>query len=532
MSKNLKLTALILSAVMAVSCIPANIFSGNAEVLKISDTEVRPLEDFTEELQQYPEYYISGSLTKTTDRSYSYDSAGRLTDTENVSTIEGTITKLKDQYGNVVQSLNQELDPTLYKFTEGAYTYNGAGQRVKKEVVMRDGNNNPLPAVTRKYFYTGDCVLFVADASNNKTIENVLDLSGSILLSQRFELTPNGNVENGWYFFNTDIRGSITSILREDLSFATGYVYDEYGNQIKTGEKDFLNEATYTGAIYDEESDLYFLNARYYDSNTGQFISRDTYLGDAYSPWTQNLYSYTGGNPVNYTDPTGHIALAVIALIAGAIIGGAIGAYKSYKDTGSVSAGSVVKGALIGGGVGFLAGAGAAILATGAAMATTAEVVAGVKTIVAAGSLSASIGLMGENVKTFVGNLSGSTATQITENQRKMNYVRETGKKGEDFVTRLINQPKNTERIYFKNAAGKDYYRIPDLYNKFEHMMGEIKNVKRISLTPQLKDFIAYCEANDFKFTLYVGAGDGTYVSKALLREIFRIGGEVVRCIK
>ena len=235
---------------------------------------------------------------------------------------------------------------------------------------------------------------------------------------------------------------------------------------------------------------------------------------------------------MNYTDPTGHIALAVIALIAGAIIGGAIGAYKSYKDTGSVSAGSVVKGALIGGGVGFLAGAGAAILATGAAMATTAEVVAGVKTIVAAGSLSASIGLMGENVKTFVGNLSGSTATQITENQRKMNYVRETGKKGEDFVTRLINQPKNTERIYFKNAAGKDYYRIPDLYNKFEHMMGEIKNVKRISLTPQLKDFIAYCEANDFKFTLYVGAGDGTYVSKALLREIFRIGGEVVRCIK
>ena len=321
MSKNLKLTALILSAVMAVSCIPANIFAGNLEVLKISDTEVRPLEDFTEELQQYPEYYISGSLTKTTDRSYSYDSAGRLTDTENVSTIEGTITKLKDQYGNVVQNLNQELDPTLYKFTEGAYTYNGEGQRVKKEVIMYDENGDALPTVTRKYYYTGDCVLFVADASNNKTIENVHDPSGNILLSQRFELTSNGNFENGWYLFNTDIRGSVTSILREDLTFATGYVYDEYGNQIKTGEKDFLNEATYTGAIYDEESDLYFLNARYYDSNTGQFISRDTYLGDAYSPWTQNLYSYTGGNPVNYIDPTGHIAIT--ATLAAAAIAAA-----------------------------------------------------------------------------------------------------------------------------------------------------------------------------------------------------------------
>lgn len=97
-------------------------------------------------------------------------------------------------------------------------------------------------------------------------------------------------------------------------------MYDEYGNQLKTGEKDFLNEATYTGAIYDEESDLYFLNARFYDSNTEQFISRDTYLGDGYSPWTQNLCSYTDGNPVNYVDPTGYIALAIIALIAGAVI--------------------------------------------------------------------------------------------------------------------------------------------------------------------------------------------------------------------
>ena len=67
------------------------------------------------------------------------------------------------------------------------------------------------------------------------------------------------------YYFtlNTDVRGSVTSIVRPDGSLASGYVYDEFGNQIKTGELDFLNEATYTGAIYDSETELMYMNARY-----------------------------------------------------------------------------------------------------------------------------------------------------------------------------------------------------------------------------------------------------------------------------
>ena len=187
---------------------------------------------------------------------------------------------------------------------------------------------------------------------------------------------------------------------------------------------------------------------------------------------------------MNYTDPTGHIALAVIALIAGAIIGGAIGAYKSYKDTGSVSAGSVVKGALIGGGVGFLAGAGAAILATGAAMATTAEVVAGVKTIVAAGSLSASIGMMSENVKTFgenVANAFGSLFKRSvntgeikvytsTDGKGNVQYVGITNcikrRAGEHFATKkiFIEEIKNLSLSDFDARAVEqfliEYYKL------------------------------------------------------------------------
>ena len=35
-------------------------------------------------------------------------------------------------------------------------------------------------------------------------------------------------------------------------------------------------------------------------------MQQDTFKGDIYSPWTQNLYTYTSNNPVNYIDPTGY----------------------------------------------------------------------------------------------------------------------------------------------------------------------------------------------------------------------------------
>ena len=51
--------------------------------------------------------------------------------------------------------------------------------------------------------------------------------------------------------------------------------------------------------------------------------------------------------------------------------------------------------------------------------------------------------------------------------------------------------------------------------------MGEIKNVKNLSLTPQLKDYINYCYENGYQFTLYIR--EGTQLSGPLGNELDRI---------
>ena len=97
------------------------------------------------------------------------------------------------------------------------------------------------------------------------------------------------------------------------------YWYNDFG-EVTENKADsyssFDNELQYTGAVYDDSTGLLYLNARFYDPQTGRFISRDTYRGEPDNAGTWHLYAYCANNPVNYVDPSGHLAISAGAIAA------------------------------------------------------------------------------------------------------------------------------------------------------------------------------------------------------------------------
>jgi len=137
-----------------------------------------------------------------------------------------------------------------------------------------------------------------------------------------------------------------------------------------------------TGQYCDEETGLHYTIARYYDPQTGRFLSMDPLRDEGGS---LNFYLYCDGDPINRADATGEFIF--VAILVGIAVGAAIGAgmewwrqrqaikagtQKEYDGWGIAKAaaiGGVIGG--IGGGVGaavegaFALGAGAGLAAVG-----------------------------------------------------------------------------------------------------------------------------------------------------------------------
>ena len=171
-----------------------------------------------------------------------------------------------------------------------------------------------------------------------------------------------------------------TALIDTNGNTVVEYKYDAWGNHkvvdangnevTSSNHLGNLNPFRYRGYYYDRETGLYFLQTRYYDPVVGRFLNRDSVnYADPQTINGLNLYAYCLNNPVEYVNPTGNIAIALLISLlllgAGSVAGGVINGVSSYNK--GFRGWDLFKDIFLGAGMGLaIAGASIVLFSVGA----------------------------------------------------------------------------------------------------------------------------------------------------------------------
>jgi RHS repeat-associated protein len=201
----------------------------------------------------------------------------------------------------------------------------------KEEVVTEEVTTTETKAITVAYYEPTRYVYDVTQANPEVLLEKT-SATGSI--SAYYEYGAGGRYsKNGEQIYVYDGRGSVSEVTEKEQIVAQ-YRYDPYGN-LSQGTVGQDRAYTYNAQQYIPQTGLQYLRARHYDASTGNFTSKDTYLGSQTNLVTQNRYTYANNNPISYQDPSGHAG--ILSKVKGAASGVSTTKVKSYTSVGSSS---------------------------------------------------------------------------------------------------------------------------------------------------------------------------------------------------
>ena len=279
------------------------------------------------------------------DESYSYDANGNRTmtgydtGTNNRLTNDGTYSYTYDDEGNRITRTND----TTYEITEYEwdhrnrlvrvtekneyeditqvveYTYDVFNRRIARAV----DTTSPFTltdAAIESYVYDDNGIApnpFDVDTSNSNVVLDFLDPDGSgsqpsTLNSRQLfgpavdQILAQENVSESissadrvlWHL--ADNLGTVRDLVKNDGTLGEHYKYDSYGNVI-SGDTS-VTRYLFTSREYDPATGLQYNRARWYDTETGRWMSEDLLglvAGDAH------LTRYVGNSPTNRIDASG-----------------------------------------------------------------------------------------------------------------------------------------------------------------------------------------------------------------------------------
>jgi len=313
------------------------------------------------------------------------------------------------------------------------------------------------------------------------SVKYVYDLSGYLVAEAKNSSTITANyvwgpdrvlakkeTGGGEYYYLYNGHGDVVQIVDRNGNVVNNYKYDEWGNILESNET-ISNPFKYAGEVYDEETGLYYLRARYYDPALGRFTNEDTVEGQVNNPLSMNLYTYCYNNPLLYTDPTGNTPRDFFTGLANAlddnitsgalrwVLGKMLNVNQSYQYDNAVDyyAGRVTGDILsmVGGSSSIVSGLGtivASVLGGGAITVSSGGI------LVVGGGAIVVEGVIGGTAQATYGgtikNLNGQTPTR----QEAIDLIKESG----GTVNRIEGpheypNPHNFNHINYTTATGQ-----------------------------------------------------------------------------
>jgi RHS repeat-associated protein len=218
---------------------------------------------------------------------YSYDAADRLLNA-------GPITFTWDADGNMLtkggmaftfDAINR-LTGVVSGTLNVGYTYDGDGRRASKNV----------NGTSTQYVY--DTIAGLAYVLAEQTgISTTTYTYGTDLVA----LTAPDATQS---YYHYDGLGSTRALSNGSGQVTARYSYDAFG-AVRTSGGTTSTSFKFTGEQSDDEIELIYLRARYYDSVTGRLLSMDSVMGNSADDQSLNRYVYSRNNPINLFDPSG-----------------------------------------------------------------------------------------------------------------------------------------------------------------------------------------------------------------------------------
>ncbi|HKX29151.1 MAG TPA: RHS repeat-associated core domain-containing protein [Blastocatellia bacterium] len=231
-------------------------------------------------------YDSTGNLLQRGDRYFRYDIQNRLVQTADTVMIY-------DEVGNLIEnrragsSIHYSYDPDnrLIAIESGEwglieFSYDAFGRRIAKNT--KDGETG--------FLWDGDVLLM--EQQGKRSNEYAFDPESHEPLC-RFD-------GDRFDAYHNDHLGTPRELTDERGNIVWSASYDVYGRQISLYKDKSENQIRFQGQYEDVETGLFYNFHRYYDAETGRYISRDP-IG---SLGGLNHYTYTQ-NPVNWIDPFG-----------------------------------------------------------------------------------------------------------------------------------------------------------------------------------------------------------------------------------